>query len=88
MENINRCQSCGMELWEASLYGKNTDDTPNTEYCCYCLPNGAFTNPDETMEEMIESCIPYLVEDGTCPDAESARAMLKEYMPHLARWKK
>lgn len=88
MENINRCQSCGMLLDDVSLYGKNADGTPNEEYCCYCFPKGAFNNPNETMEEMIDSCIPYLIEDGTCADENSARAMLQEYMPHLARWKK
>jgi len=88
MENKNRCQSCGMLMEDASLYGKNADGTPNMEYCCYCFANGAFVNPSETLEEMIESCIPYLVEDGTCADEAAARAMLKEHMPHLNRWKK
>ncbi|MCL1788271.1 MAG: zinc ribbon domain-containing protein [Defluviitaleaceae bacterium] len=86
MENTNRCQSCGMELLEASLYGKNADGTPNQEYCCYCFPAGAFNNPNETLEEMIESCVPFLIEDGTCSDKEAARKLLQEHLPHLKRW--
>jgi len=88
MENKNRCQSCGILMEDASLYGKNADGTSNREYCCYCFANGAFENPNETLDEMIESCIPYLVEDGTCADEAAARVMLKEHMPHLNRWKK
>ena len=88
MENLNRCQSCGMLMEDESMHGKDADSTPNNEYCIYCLPNGAFGNPNETLEEMIESCIPFLVEDGTCTDEGAARTMLKEYMPHLKRWKK
>ena len=88
MENKNRCQSCGMLMEDASMYGKNVDATPNNEYCIYCLPNGVFGKPNETLEEMIESCIPFLIEDGTCADEDAARAMLKEHLPLLKRWKK
>ena len=88
MENKNRCQSCGMLMEDEGMYGKNMDGAPNNEYCIYCLPNGAFGNPNETLEEMIESCIPFLVEDGTCADENAARVMLKEHLPHLKRWKK
>jgi len=87
MENINRCQSCGMLMEEEGLFGKNADGSKNDDYCVYCFPNGAFNNPDETLEEMIESCIPYLIEDGTFPDSHSARKMLEEHMPELKRWK-
>ena len=87
MQNEKRCQSCGMLLETEDLYGKNADNTPNDEYCSYCFPNGAFSNPNETLEEMIETCIPFLVEDGVCPDNDSARKMLQEYMPTLKRWK-
>lgn len=81
------CQSCGMPMESEELYGKNADNTPNKEYCCHCFPNGAFTNPNETLEEMIDSCIPFLVEDGVCADEEEARKMLQEQLPLLKRWK-
>ena len=87
MENLIHCQSCGMPMTEDSHYGKNTDGSKNEDYCCHCYPDGAFTNPNETMEEMIESCVPYLVEDGVCSDNESARKMLSEFLPTLKRWK-
>jgi len=89
MENLIHCQSCGMPLSEESHFGKNSDGSKNEDYCCHCYPAGAFTNPNETMDEMIESCIPFMVEDGVhAKDEESARALLTEFLPTLKRWKK
>ena len=81
------CQSCGMPMTEDSHFGKNVDGSTNEDYCCHCYSNGAF--PGEcTMEEMIEICVPLIVENGVCPDSESARKMLSELLPTLKRWKK
>jgi|GEM_PF-90644 len=83
------CQSCGMPMTEDSQFGENADGSKNEDYCCHCYPNGAFENPNETMEEMIESCIPFLVEDGAhATDEDSARKLLTEFLPTLKRWKK
>ena len=76
-------------MTEDSHFAKNADGSKNEDYCCHCYINGAFENPSETMEEMIESCIPFIVEDGTfTTDADSARVMLTEFLPTLKRWKK
>ena len=87
MQNEIYCQSCGMPLSEESHFGKNADGSKNEDYCCYCYENGAFNNPDMTMEEMIELCVPHVVEAKVCPDAESARKMMQEFFPTLKRWK-
>lgn len=79
------CQSCGMSMNEEKYFGKNSDGTSCQEYCCYCYPNGEFSR-DETMEEMIESCIPFLIKDGECKDKEEARSKLMEVIPNLKRW--
>ena len=89
MENQIFCQSCGMPMTEESHFGKNADGSKNEDYCCHCHPDGAFANPSETMEEMIEGCIPFMVEDGVhAKDEASARALLTEFLPTLKRWKK
>jgi len=75
-------------MTEESHFGKNADGNKNEDYCCHCYENGALVNPSETMEGMIEACIPFIVEEGVCPDNESARKMLSEFMPALKRWKK
>lgn len=79
------CQSCGMEM-HTSDYGKNADASTNTDYCRYCYPDGAF-GKDETMEEMIESCISYYVGDRF-KTAEEARQYLSRLYRTLKRWKK
>ena len=79
------CQSCGMPMVEEEHFGKNVDGQKNEDYCCYCYPNGAFSK-DETMEEMIESCIPFMIKDGDCADEETARAIMMEFLPNLKRW--
>jgi len=80
------CQSCGMPLAKPEDFGKEADGNPSPDYCQYCYPNGAFANDGETMEEMIESCIPH------CRDYyesdEAARADMTEKFPRLKRWAK
>lgn len=78
------CQSCGMPMAE-DFYGTNQDGSKNSEYCKYCYVNGAFHNPDETLEGMINTCVPFMVEQGT-PEKD-ARAQLNELLPQLKRWK-
>ena len=79
------CQSCGMEMHE-SEYGKNADASINTDYCKYCYPNGKF-GKNETMEEKIESCIPFYIGERF-DTAEAAREYLTKLYPTLKRWKK
>ena len=79
------CQSCGMAMHNSD-FGRNADGNMNTDYCKYCYPDGKFVK-DETMEEMIESCIPFY--DGEEFDtAEDARRYLEKLYPNLNRWKK
>ena len=84
MENI--CQSCGM-LMTQNDYGKNADGSISKEYCKHCFSNGRF-GKDETMEEMIESCIPFWLEEEDCKTEEEARNKMREFFPTLKRWKK
>ncbi|MCL1850483.1 MAG: zinc ribbon domain-containing protein [Bacteroidetes bacterium] len=77
------CQSCAMPLTE-DLYGTNADGTLNPEYCKYCYTDGKFVAPDLTKKEMIEICVPYMVEQGM-PEG-NARILLQEYLPKLKRW--
>lgn len=79
------CQSCSMMMGEEE-YGYNADGSRNTDYCKYCFPNGNF-GKEETMEEMIESCIPFWVEDGECRTPEEARQRMRKLFPTLKRWK-
>ncbi len=79
------CQSCGMAMHQSD-FGKNADGSISTDYCKYCYPNGSFSK-NETMEEMIESCIPFYVGEEFNTAAE-AREYLTKLYPTLKRWKK
>lgn len=80
------CQSCGMNLREEQYYGKNADGSKNQDYCCYCFIDGKF-GKEETMEEMIECCIPFRVNQEFSNVDEVRKSMLT-YFPKLKRWKK
>ncbi|WMM25737.1 zinc ribbon domain-containing protein [Tissierella sp. MB52-C2] len=84
--NQEYCQSCGMPMEDISLYGKEKDGSKSLDYCTYCYEDGSFRKPDETMEEMIETCIPFMKENGMAE--EEARAILNNALPHLKRWSK
>ena len=79
------CQSCGMPITEAKLMGTKKDGGTTEEFCTYCYQKGKFTQ-DVTMEEMIETCVPHMVDSGM--QETEARELLCTTLPNLARWKK
>jgi len=83
------CHSCSMELIYGSP-GTNVDGTANAHYCQYCYNDGSFNGgtDESAMKQMIEICIPYKLQAGVYPDAETARKAMEEYFPTLKRWKK
>ncbi|OGK63051.1 transcriptional regulator [Candidatus Roizmanbacteria bacterium RIFOXYB2_FULL_38_10] len=80
------CQSCGMPMKIDSDFGTNTDKSKNEEYCTYCYQQGAFTNPNITIDQMITACVGMMVKFGTPED--EAKKMMQELIPTLKRWKK
>ncbi len=78
------CQSCGMPLSDGIL-GHEGDGTPNEDYCQWCYNDGGFLT-DCTMEEMLETCVGIMKEQGM-PE-EAARSHMTEILPKLSRWKK
>ena len=50
------------------------------------LRGGEFKQPQLTVDEMIEICVPHLMEGGM-PENE-ARNMLTSFLPNLKRWRK
>ncbi|MBD5395046.1 MAG: transcriptional regulator [Lachnospiraceae bacterium] len=81
----NICQSCGM-IMEKNGHGTNSDGSISEDYCKYCFNYGKF-GKDETMEEMIESCIPFWVDKEKGIDEETARKNMLNIFPNLKRWK-
>ncbi len=87
MMNDNFCQCCGMPMGNTDeLYGTNLDGSKNNDYCKYCFEKGEFSFKG-TMEEMVEICIPHVLENNDNMNEESARKMMLEWFPTLKRWK-
>ncbi|WP_123053737.1 zinc ribbon domain-containing protein [Clostridium sp. JN-1] len=79
------CQSCGMPLSEG-FYGTEQNSEKSLEYCSYCYENGAFKQPNLSMEEMIDMCIPFMKQNGM--DEDKARALMESSLPALKRWRR
>ncbi|GAA0115371.1 MULTISPECIES: zinc ribbon domain-containing protein [Clostridium] len=77
---MNFCQSCGMPLVNEN------EVSDNKEYCVYCYSNGKF-KADISLDEMIEACVPHLMNAHKDFSEEAARENLKSFLPTLKRWK-
>ncbi|MFO6495803.1 MULTISPECIES: zinc ribbon domain-containing protein [Bacillus] len=78
------CQSCGMPMDHEEL-GTEKGGGKNRDYCKYCYGEGQFKQPDATLQDMIEICVPYLKEEGKTE--VEARKLLESTLPHLKRWR-
>ena len=88
-EQEKMCGSCGAPLGElGDMYGPGTeaDGSVSEDYCNTCYVDGAFTNPDITLEEQINFVAGVMVNDfGFSP--EDAMEQCKEGIPTLKRWR-
>jgi hypothetical protein len=86
MDNKARCQSCGMPVSkEFGNLGTNADGSNVSEYCIFCFTDGDFTNPNQTLAEMIESSIENMTTDLQMPP-EQATQLANSFIPTLKRW--
>ena len=81
-----RCQSCGMPLLEEAYVGTNADGSRTSEYCMFCFQDGAFTQPSQTLEEMIQSSIGFMTSELGYA-REEAETLSRSVIPELRRWK-
>lgn len=68
-------------------YGTEQDGSETTEYCRFCFQNGAFTQPDQTVEEMIASSVENMTGELKMP-TDTAQELAESFIPTLGRWKK
>ena len=79
------CQSCGMPLVNTEILGTEKDGQVCQDFCTYCYELGAFKQPNVTVNEMIDICVPHLKGEGMAE--EEARQMLASFLPSLKRWR-
>jgi hypothetical protein len=80
------CQSCAMPMDAAEKFGTNADGGRCEDYCTHCYQNGAFTEPQATLEGMIAICSRIMAREMDIT-ADEAKAMLSDFMPTLKRWR-
>ena len=79
------CQSCGMSIQDPKDFGTTASGAKNLSYCRFCFENGAFTEPDLTLEQMIEKCTGIAATKKNM-SGEKAKEIVNDYMPKLKRW--
>ena len=72
---------------EASFNNLGTDaeGAPVSEYCMFCYQNGAFTNPDQTVDEMVQSSIDFMTANMDF-ERDKATQMSNDVIRGLKRW--
>ena len=65
------CQSCAMPMEKPEMFGTNADGSISDEYCLYCFQNGKFTQPDLSMQEMIDKCVPIMAQQKIMPEDQA-----------------
>ncbi|MBK7393498.1 MAG: zinc ribbon domain-containing protein [Chloracidobacterium sp.] len=86
MDDKIRCQSCGMPISDDfNNYGTDADGSPVSEYCLFCYTDGGFTNPTQTVDEMVQSSIDFISKEFKMP-VEQATQISNDVIRKLKRW--
>jgi hypothetical protein len=81
-----RCQSCGVPL-DDWFFGTTAEGQETREYCKFCYANGQFTEPELTVDQMIQRNIEFMTVKLKIDDAKS-REFSYALIPTLNRWRK
>ena len=82
-----QCQSCGMPLQTeraGDCRGSEKDGSKSSKWCQLCYLDGAFINPDCTLDEMKDIVDTALREQGR---GKIMRMMALSQIPRLDRWR-
>lgn len=85
-DDFRICQSCCMPLNETETVGTEADGTKCQDYCIYCYKDGEFTQPDSTLEMMLNISAKIWAEKDPNITVEEAKKQLQKKMPTLKRW--
>jgi len=75
------CQACGMPLRDDDSIARAPGGCFDEDHCRWCVVDGKYVGPD-TMEEMIEVCVPHM----KMPE-DAARNFLRKQLPMLKHWR-
>jgi hypothetical protein len=83
MADKHFCQSCSMPMGTPELFGTEKDGSKNSDYCKYCYADGAFINPNMTLDEMKGFMMKFM-EKEKLPEDIVGVAISR--LPFLKRW--
>ena len=87
MENKESvCQSCCLPLDKPELCGTEADGTRSKHYCVRCYKDGTFTQPDATLEVILDISAKVWAEKDPTITVKQAKVQLKKKFPYLKRW--
>jgi hypothetical protein len=75
-----------MPLEKPEDFGTDQAGYRLNDFCRYCFVNGAFTEPDISMQAMQDKCVSVMDSQGIMP-AQQARALMADVLPRLKRWR-
>jgi len=74
-----------MPMSKSEDFGTNADLSASKEYCQFCFRKGEFSEPNITMQQMIEKVTGFMVTLEKMPESKVKR-MAKTFIPELKRW--
>lgn len=76
------CQSCHMPLTRPEEFGSDECGYRVDDYCRHCYIGGAFTDPDVTLEQVMDRCVSIMARRNIIPEAK-AGDVLHRVMPRM-----
>jgi hypothetical protein len=77
------CQSCTLPIDNADDRGTEKDNSKSDMYCKYCYQNGSFTEPDMTLDQMMDIAETEMKKQNL-PESMIQHSM--DMLPRLMRW--
>jgi hypothetical protein len=74
-----------MPLEKPEDFGTGADGFRINDYCHFCFQSGVFTQPNITVQGMIDKCVAIMAQQGIMPEARG-KALMSEVIPKLKRW--
>jgi len=81
------CQSCGMPLEKPEDFGTGANGFRINDYCHFCFQKGAFTEPNISMQAMVDRCVGIMTQQGIMSEPK-AKVVMSKVIPILKRWQK